>query len=522
MQNGCFIQFKLRTFDSKLMTMKVFTCSQIAEIDQKTISDEPVSSIDLMERASAKVADWLMNNCRKENEVWFFAGPGNNGGDAMAVARMLACDNFKCSVFLSKFGRELKGDPAVNWQRLEEQNKVSLIYIDSEDSIPGIHCDLLVVDGLFGSGLNKPLEGLAKEIIGRINNSGAKVISIDLPSGLFGEDNSQNDLSAIIRASHTLTFQFPKICFFFAENDCYVGNWEVLPIGLSSEAISSVPSKISYLTKEFIADILIKRGKFAHKGTFGHALLIAGSFCKMGAAILAGKACLRAGVGLLTCHIPKVGYTILQNSVPEAMVSIDSSEVVFSEVPPIDQFSAIGVGPGLDKHPETQRALRNLLLLKPKKLVLDADALNILSENRDWLELLPANSILTPHPKEFERLAGQSANSFERLQLQLKFSKMYHVIVVLKGAHSCITFPDGSVFFNSTGNPGMATGGSGDVLTGLILGLLAQDYSPESAVLLGVYLHGLAGDLAAGVHGQISLIAGDIINQMGAAFQQLE
>jgi NAD(P)H-hydrate epimerase len=502
--------------------MKLFTCKQIAGIDQLTMKMEPISSIELMERASFKIADWLIHHIDRSKQVYLFAGPGNNGGDALAVARMLAWSNFKCTVYLADFGRELKGDAAINWQRLEEQNKVTLKRIDSEDSIPEISGEAIVIDGLFGSGLNKPLEGLAAKIVQRINQSGATIISIDIPSGLFGEDNSNNNLSAIIKASHTLTFQFPKLSFLFPENAQFTGEWTVLPIGLHPEAINETESNFHFLTKEFISGKIKKRGKFSHKGTYGHALLIAGSYGKMGASVLASRACLRSGVGLLTCHIPQLGYEIIQNSIPEAMISIDSSETVFSEVPNLSSFSAIGIGPGLDKKQETQQALKILLQANPNKLIIDADALNILSENQDWYNLLPENTILTPHLKEFERLAGPSADSYERLQKQLQFSTKYKVIIVCKGANSCITFPDGRVFFNSTGNPGMATAGSGDVLTGIILGLLAQNYSPEDTTLLGVYLHGLAGDLAATEFGEYSLVAGDLIRNLGKAFLQLE
>lgn len=502
--------------------MKLFTCRQIAEIDQLTIQREPISSIDLMERASFQVADWLIHHLDHQRPFLIFAGPGNNSGDALAVARMLAWSDLKCTVYLATFDRQLKGDPAINWKRLEEQNKVSLKKIDSEEVIPEIPENAVVIDGLFGSGLNKPLNGLAEKIVERINQSGATVISIDIPSGLFGENNSTNDAGKIIRASQTLTFQFPKLSFLFPENSRFVGEWTVLPIGLHPEAINQTPSKHTLLTNKFISGKIQKRGKFSHKGTYGHALLIAGSYKKMGAAILASKACLRSGAGLLTSHIPHLGYEIIQNSVPEAMTSIDSSETVFSQVPDLSVFSAIGVGPGIDKKEETQLALHDLLQASPKKMVIDADALNILSENREWYNLLPENAILTPHPKEFERLAGPSANSFDRMQLQLQFSARHQVIVVCKGAHSCITFPDGRAFFNNTGNPGMATAGSGDVLTGIILGLLAQSYSPEDAALIGVCLHGLAGDLAAARHGQYAMISGDIIEQLGASFLQLE
>jgi NAD(P)H-hydrate epimerase len=501
--------------------MKLFTCRQIAEIDQLTMQLEPIASIDLMERASMQVADWLMRNIDRDSPLWFFAGPGNNGGDALAVARLMALTGFECAVYLADFGRELKGDPAINWQRLKQQGKVDLRTIDSENSIPEIPANVVVIDGLFGSGLNKPLDGLAAQIVRSINQSGAKVISIDIPSGLFGEDNLPNNSSTIIQAEKTLTFQFPKLAFLFPENERFVGDWEVLPIGLHPEAISQTESKFFYLNKDFISGKITKRSKFSHKGTYGHALLIAGSYGKMGAAVLASKACLRAGVGLLTSHIPQRGYEIMQTALPETMISIDQSETVFSEMPDLLPYSAIGAGPGLDKKPETTAALKTLLQAKPAKLVLDADALNILSENQDWYGFLPENTILTPHPKEFERLAGPSANSWERLQRQLQFSAKFRVIVVLKGAHTSISLPDGRAFFNSTGNPGMATAGSGDVLTGIILGLLAQNYSPEDAALMGVYLHGLAGDLAVSGKSQQAMIAGDIVDRLGSAFLQM-
>jgi len=501
--------------------MKLFFSKQIAEIDRQTMQLEPISSIDLMERASAQIADWLLANVERYQSVLVFAGPGNNGGDALAVARMLAYVNYRCAVYLASFGRELKDDPATNWQRLDEQNKVVLKKINSESDFPEISSESVVIDGLFGSGLNKPLEGLAVKLVQHINNSGARIISIDVPSGLFGEDNSQNIGGNVINASQTLTLEFPKLSLLFAENEQFVGSFTVLPIGLHPDAIEQIESRYHFLTGDFVSGKMKKRTKFSHKGTYGHALLIAGSYGKMGAAVLASKACLRSGTGLLTTHIPKKGYEIMQISVPEGMISIDSSEAVFSEIQDLSIFSAVGIGPGLDKRTETQMALKTLLMEKPEKLVMDADALNILSENKDWYSLLPENAILTPHPKEFERLAGKSENSFDRLRKQLQFSVENKVIVVVKGAHTCISYPDGRAFFNSTGNSGMATAGSGDVLTGIILGLLAQSYSAEDASLIGVYLHGLAGDLACIQTGENALIAGDIIEHLGAAFLQL-
>lgn len=501
--------------------MKIFTARQIADIDRYTIQNEPISDIGLMERAAMQIVDWLVHHIPAGSKLFFFAGPGNNGGDAMAVARMMAGRNYFCSLFLIDFGKELNGPPAVNLGRLQSQGKVNVRKVTSEADFPELTPDVVVVDGLFGSGLTRQLDDLAAKLAARINASEVLVVAIDIPSGLFAEDNSFNDLSKVVRAGHTLTFQFPKLSFFFPEHEPLIGQVEMLPIGLHPDAIASLETPFYFLTNGFIESKLIKRGRFSHKGNFGHALLIAGSRCKIGAAVLSSRACLRAGVGLLTTHVPNPAVPVIQAAVPEAMCSADASDLMFTEFPDLSSYTAVGVGPGIGMKSNCQKALRELLEKRPGKLVLDADALNILSAQPEWLNLLPENTILTPHPKEFERLAGPAADSWSRLEMQVGFSKRYRVIVVLKGAFTSISFPDGEVFFNTTGNPGMATAGSGDVLTGIILGLLAQRYPPGDAALLGVYLHGLAGDLAAVQTGPEALIAGDLIGCLGQAFLQV-
>ncbi|MEN8116349.1 MAG: NAD(P)H-hydrate dehydratase, partial [Bacteroidota bacterium] len=446
------------------------------------------------------------------------AGPGNNGGDALAVARQLANLDFMCEVYLLDFGKELKGSPAINRQRLEEQGKVKLKRINTINDFPEIGETDVIVDGMFGSGLSRPLEGLPADIVGEINQHLNTIVAIDIPSGLMGEDNSENIQKNIVRADNTLTLQFPKISFLFAENEEYTGRWEVLPIGLHPDGIEQVTSDYWYNEKEDIAEKIPVRSKFEHKGTVGHALLIAGSFGKLGAAVLASKGCLRAGVGLLTSHVPRTGYPIIQTAVPEAMASVDRHDSMFTEFPDLTLFSAIGVGPGLDRKQNSCKALCALLENSKVPLVIDADALNILSENKEWFKKLPEGSILTPHPGEFRRLVGETSNSYQRIQKQVEFSKEYNCIVVLKGAYTSVSTPGGKLCFNSTGNPGMATAGSGDVLTGVILGLLAQGMPSADAALIGVFVHGLAGDLAVREKSEISLIAGDIIEYMGRAF----
>jgi NAD(P)H-hydrate epimerase len=275
------------------------------------------------------------------------------------------------------------------------------------------------------------------------------------------------------------------------------------------------------MTKRDIKPMMHKRRKYDHKGTFGHALLIAGSYGKMGAAILTAKACLRSGVGLVHAHIPKAGYEIMQTAVPEAMLSMDRYDHYFSALPELDMYHAVGAGPGLGMEKQSQMALKLLIQECQQNMVFDADALNILAENKTWLPFLPQGTILTPHPKEFQRLAGHWKDDFEKLDILRNFCSKYHVYLVLKGAHTATCFPDGKIYFNSTGNPGMATAGSGDVLTGMITGLLAQGYTPGQAAVIGVFIHGLAGDLAMKEKGMESLIAGDIIEHLGRAFREV-
>jgi len=498
--------------------MKLFSTNQIGELDKYTVENEPISDIDLMERASLQVTNWLVQRFSTEQKMHFFAGPGNNGGDALAVARQLTELDYVCKVYLLDLGKELMGSPKLNWQRLEKQGRVKLQKISDVNDFPEIGSFDVIIDGLFGSGLSRPLKELPAEVAKKINSTSNVVIAIDIPSGLMGEDNSENSVENSVKANFTLTFQFPKLSFLFAENEQYIGKWEVLPIGLHPDGILKTKTNFHLIEQETIRSLLPKRSKFAHKGTFGHALLIAGSYGKMGAAVLASKACLHSGAGLVTAHIPRQGYSIIQTAVPEVMASIDQHDSVFTEFPDLTPFSAVGVGPGLNKKHNSCQALSEMLEKVKVPLVIDADALNILSEHPEWMGKIPENSILTPHPGEFKRLVGATENSWKRLEKQRELAKKHNVIVVLKGAFTSIATPEGDVFFNSTGNPGMGTGGTGDVLTGLLLGLLAQGFTAQNAALAGVYLHGLAGDIAAASKSEYSLIAGDIIEFLGGAF----
>ncbi|MFT3738059.1 MAG: NAD(P)H-hydrate dehydratase [Breznakibacter sp.] len=500
--------------------MKIFPIYEIKQIDAYTIEQEPILSVNLMERASRTLLGWIKENLAPV-PTSVFAGTGNNGGDALALARLLHLEGWDVKVFLLN-SKGLSPDTEINLGRLRHLPKITVTDLSQSGDLPEIDPTHLVVDGLFGAGLNRPLSGFAAKVARYLTATGAKILSIDLPSGLLGEDNSRNDHSAIVKATYTISFQFPKLSFLFSENEAYVGEWTVIPIGLHPRKIEETHTNWYYVDKTWAKRLLPIRDKFAHKGKFGHALLLSGSYGKMGAAVLASKACLKAGVGLLTTHVPNYGYNIMQTAVPEAMASIDRSDILISGFPDLEPFDAVGAGPGIGQTANTAHAIAQLIdKIGDKPMVLDADALNIMAANPQLLSKLPANTILTPHPKEFQRLAGPWKNDFDRLHKLSAFAQQYGIVVVLKGAHTTVALPDGRCFFNSTGNPGMASAGSGDVLTGIILGLLSQGICPADAAILGTYLHGSAGDIYAAHESEESLTAIDLTSYLGLAFKSL-
>lgn len=502
--------------------IKIFPTDKVKELDQYTIQNEPISSIDLVERASTVFVHEFCRRFSKQTRVIVFAGQGNNGADALAIARLLKDECYKVETYLFNPTEHLSFDCELNKQRILGMEQVEFTEVVSEFTPPTLTDRDVVIDGLFGSGLNRPLTGGFAAMVQYINQSDATIVSIDIPSGLFGENNQTNDPDSIIRASLTLTFGFPKLAFFFPENAQYVGEWKVLDIGIHPAIVEHTATPYIMVTEEDIAEVFQPRDKFSHKGTYGHALLIAGSKGKMGAALLAARSCLRSGVGLLTVHIPQRGEMIMQTGFPEAMISLDPHQDYFTTVPEMASYSAIGLGPGLGQHLESAAALERLLQTTDKPVVLDADALNLIASNKDLLNRIPERSILTPHPKEFDRIAGESSSTFERLKKVQAFAQEHRLCVVLKGTYTATCTPGGNVYFNSTGNPGMATAGSGDVLTGIILGLLTQGAVPETAAVSGVFLHGTAGDLAAVYRSEESMIAGDITDMLGKAFKQIK
>jgi ADP-dependent NAD(P)H-hydrate dehydratase / NAD(P)H-hydrate epimerase len=496
--------------------IKILNLNQTKAWDAYTIREEPIASIDLMERAAKAFVTWLIERFDATQKVGIVCGTGNNGGDGLAIARLLNEWNYPVKVWIVQGGGNESDDFKTNLKRLE---KTSIQEITTE-VIGELFSDrTILIDAMFGSGLSRPVEGIYSKVIDCLNSSKAIKLAVDIPSGLRADQHSEGK---IVKAHHTVSFQNPKLAFLMPENNPFVGEWHLVDIGLSKAYLKTVDTSWFLTTHKSATRIVKPRSRFDHKGKFGHALIIAGSTGKIGAAVLAAKAALRSGVGLLTAHVPQSGYSIIQIAVPEAMVTIDQSANHFTEREVEDFYDTLGIGPGLGQAPESTRGVEEVLSKFRKPIVLDADALNILSANPELLKLIPVGSILTPHPGEFERLVGSWTNDFDRLEKLKMFANQIKSIVVLKGAFSAIAMPDQKVYFNTTGNPGMATGGSGDVLTGVLTALLAQGYSAGEAAILGVYLHGLAGDLAAREMGQNSLIASDIIDFLPAAFKKME
>jgi len=502
--------------------MKIFTAAQMHELDNYTIEHEPVKSIDLMERAARALVRAITARWGREAPVVVFAGPGNNGGDALAVARLLSDQGYQVQTYLFNISGKLSADCAENKQRLmTKRGHPLLTEVTQEFDPPQLEAGMLVVDGLFGSGLNKPLAGGFASLVKYVNASKAEVVSIDVPSGLMTEDNGYNVRANIMRATLTLTLQHYKLCFLFPEHQQFIGELQVLDIGLSQEGIAKTDAPFTLTEADDVAALLKSRDPFSHKGTMGHALLVAGSYGMAGAAILAARACMRGGAGKLTVHTPRRNVNILQTTVPEAVLHVDHEETTFSEAIATEGFQAMAIGPGLGTTEQTAIAMIAQLRRAQCPVVADADALNILASKHAWMQQLPKGIIITPHPKELERLEGQCTDSYELLSKARLLAERLHGYVVLKGHHTAVCMPDGHVAFNTTGNAGMATAGSGDVLTGLLLALLARGYDQRQACQLGVYLHGLAGDIAAADLGEESLMASDIIDYLPKAFKAL-
>ena len=501
--------------------MKIINSQGIRQIDQATCEKQQISSIDLMERAASMVSCEIISRFLPSQRFIVIAGPGNNGGDALAVARQLVEQGYRrVEIFLFNVTGKLSHDCNEECKRLMEMDGVDFTEITHAFSPPYLSPNDVVIDGLFGSGLNQPLQGGFVAVARYVNESGAYVISIDLPSGLFCEWNAHINQRDMIHANLTLAFQLPKLSFFFSENHAVLGEWKLLDIDLDEEKIKETETKYYVIDSKNVQPLMRQRLPFTGKRDYGSALLFAGSTGMMGSAVMAARSVLKSGAGLVTVHSAKRGLNIVQTAVPEAMFEPDRNEHFITDMKIHHNHQAVGVGPGIGTQEQTSAALQTLFQNCTAPMVVDADALNCIAQRPAMLTLLPPKTIITPHIGEFDRLFGERQNSEDRLKAAIEMSRKYNIIIVLKGHYTAVIRPTGRVYFNTTGNPGMATAGSGDVLTGIITAFLAQRYNPEYAATIGVYIHGLAGDLAAEELGEFGMTAMDIAAYVGRAIRQ--
>jgi len=498
--------------------MKILSAKQLYEADQITINKGDITSLDLMERAATNCFQWIHNRLQGGAiPIHVFCGTGNNGGDGLVIARHLKQHGYNVHTYIINCGNKRSEAFLANYDKLKEIG-VWAEMITCSSEFPKVSENDMIVDAIFGLGLSRSPENILKETIQFINRSNAYVLSIDFPSGLFG-DKSVLDKESVIKAYHVLTFQTPKLAFLLPENRNYVPSFDIVDIGLDADYLNTVKTDFYVSTKFDVLKVYKPREKFSHKGDFGHSLIIGGSFGKIGAVTLASKAALKIGSGLVTAYVPKCAYQILQTAIPEIMVEVDAENELQYFNSKIDP-TAIGLGIGMGTHSKTVEGFKQFLKENKLPLVVDADAINIISKNKSLLKLIPEDSILTPHPKEFERLVGKWKDDYDKLKKLLQLSKKHKLIIVLKGAYTAIAH-QGKIYFNTTGNPALATAGSGDVLTGILTGLIAQKYSSFNAALLGVYLHGKTAELAMKTRVYETFIATDSINFLSNAFIDL-
>lgn len=500
--------------------MKIFSAKQLSEADKVTTQKHDISSLDLMEHAGTQVFNWLHQRLQGATvPIHIFCGIGNNGGDGLVVGRLLIEKGYNVHIYIANFTDKRSKCFLINYDRIKETTKKWPLLMTSEKDFPEINDQDIIIDALFGIGLNRPPEGWLKPLIQHINASKAFTLAIDIPSGLYA-NQALEDEESVIKANHTLTFQAPKLSFFLPETGKFVPFFDIIDIGLDPEHLHKIEPLAQLIGKQQAQQFYKPRQAFDHKGTYGHSLIVAGSYGKIGAAVLSAKAAFRTGAGLVTVFVPECGYDIVQTALPEAMTLSDKEDDLITDVSYEIEPSAIGIGMGIGTQPETVSALETLFKNAKSPMVIDADALNCISENKNLLKVLPKHAILTPHPGELERLIGEWTHDYDKLKKAKAFSKKHEIVLLIKGAHTAVIYDD-NLYINTTGNPGMATAGSGDALSGVLTGLLSQGYDPLLAAVFGVYLHGTAGAIASQTMGYEAVMATDIIENLGSAYMSL-
>lgn len=501
--------------------MKIYSPKQIYQADKATIEKEGIPSYNLMERAGGYVYEWMHKRLQGQPvPIKVFCGIGNNGGDGLVIARLLLKNGYNVDTYIVNCSDKRSPDFLKAYDALKSESKKWPELISGVENFPVIGAQDIVVDAIFGIGLNRCPDDWVKALFVKINESKAYTLSIDLPSGMYGDQGLKKD-DVVVHSTFVLSFMSPKLTFFLPETGKYINMWDTIDIGLDPEFLTTTKTDVELISKPEIQKLYRGRSQFTHKGMFGHSLIIGGSFGKMGAVMLAAKAAMRAGSGLVTAYVPQIGVPIIQTAIPEVMVETDNfNGNVFEEIDFQTEANAIAIGPGMGTDEKTVAAMEAFLKSQKSPIVIDADAINIIAKRPRLIKQVPALSILTPHPGELERLIGKWEDDFDKLEKAAKYAKNHNIIITLKGAHT-ITIYDMKLYINTTGNPGLSTAGTGDVLTGVITGHLAQGYPPMEASIMGVYLHGLAADIAVSQYGIEGLMAGDVTEFLGRAVMDL-
>jgi len=470
--------------------LPLLTSAQIHQADKYTIEHEPISSVNLMERAAKAFVGWFVNRfADRDRAISVYCGTGNNGGDGLAIARILHDHQYKnINVKITRFSDRSTDDFNANLERLPVS--IPSTEIRTDDALPAEDSHI-IIDAMLGSGLNKPLAGDYERVVKYLNGLHKTIVAVDVPTGFFTEGDIDPDATAL-KTDLAITFQQPKISFLLPEAGPYLKCWEAVNIGIDEKFICSLNSPYQFVQEKDIRRMLKPRHRFSNKGSYGHALIVAGQAKTMGAALLSASACALAGCGLTTACVPESGLVALNSYMAEIMAVIRQG----NDLPEIswDKFTTMGIGPGLGDDDNTLALLTYIFTHYKKPMVIDADALNVISAHKQLWQLIPAGSVLTPHMKEFDRLFGEHANWWQRLQTATGKAKELKLCIILKNDYTITATPEGKAYFNSTSNPAMASGGMGDVLTGVVTALLAQNYTPEEACIIGNYIHGKAGD----------------------------
>lgn len=502
--------------------MKILTTSQFKDLDKAAAENMDKGMVDLVDKTALALSDWVREHISVSNSILVFAGTGNNGADGIALARLLHEEHYKTYVYLINYS-DKRSEANTRQLELYKQSGGAIMVIDDAGKLPDLDSKTIVIDALLGTGSNRKMEGLLLETVKYLNEQKAVRIAIDLPSGLNPDSHSEGPA---VEANITLVLEAPKLALMFAENEKYVGEWYLIPLNLHPAFIRNLKTQLHLISADLATNIIKShpRKKFSHKGTFGKALIAGGSRGKYGAVLMAVNAALRSGCGYVTAHIPAEAAAIMHTVSPQTLVEADKGEKEITTIPDPALYDAFAIGIGMGVSRNTESALESFLDLVELEhnVVLDADAINIIAKSKHLQGMLSPNTIITPHIKEFERLAGKADNDYERMEQLQNLSAKLNCIIILKGAHTMVSLPDGHIFFNSTGNVGLAKAGSGDALTGLLAGLLAQGLQSFEAALLGIYIHGLAADLAAKTTGTRSMLIEDVIGKFAEAFNSIE